>query len=72
MDIRRLCRTQVLQMPRFTNADFSGLRFWLRFGSGFGDDQGYASVVDSRSRSKRYCMFSVRLYQLVSLDHFQQ
>ena len=28
--------------PAFdTNAAFSWLRFWLRFGSGFGDDQRY-------------------------------
>ena len=34
-------------VPAFdTNAAFSWLRFWLRFGSGFGDDQEVVTVAD--------------------------
>ena len=35
-----------------TNAGSSWLRFWLRFGSGFGDDQRYVSVADGHSGRK--------------------
>ena len=39
--------------PAFgTYTGFLGLRFWLRFGSGFGDDQGDDTVVDDRSGRK--------------------
>ena len=45
-------RKKVFEHGVQTNAAFLWLRFWLRFGSGFGDDQGYVSVVNDHSGRK--------------------